>query len=198
VTAPPTWIGLSGTPGVGKTTVAKLLRKRGIAVWDGRKLAKESRAYVGRDRARRTRIVDVLRVARHLRHHAPAAPPVIIDSHWSHEIPGVDAVIVLRLRPRELRARLAKRRWPVAKIAENVEAEGIGIILSETAKRLPAGRIAELDATGLSPEEVVRRLLPFIERADSRLTNLEIGRVDWTPDFLEWSLTATAGSSTRS
>jgi len=187
---------LSGTPGVGKTTVAKLLRKRGLGVWDGRKLAKEARAYVGRDRERRTRIVDVLRVARFLRDNAPSAPPVVIDSHWSHEVPGVNAVIVLRLRPRELRGRLVKRRWPPAKVAENVEAEGIGIILSEAAKRLSPARVAELDATGLTAPEIVDRLLPFIQTYDATKSGLTVGRVDWSKDFEEWARPQSKGAAT--
>ncbi|HEX9816880.1 MAG TPA: adenylate kinase family protein [Candidatus Thermoplasmatota archaeon] len=186
MTGPSPWIGLSGTPGVGKTTVAKLLRKRGIAIWDGRKLAKEARAYVGRDKTRRTRIVDVLVVARYLRLNLPSAPPVIIDSHWAHEIPGVNTVIVLRLHPRQLRERLVKRRWPGAKVSENVEAEGVGIIVSESAKRLPRERIAELDATGLAPQEVLDRLLPFLDSQDPVKTGLEMGNVDWSKDVDEW------------
>ena len=198
MTGPSPWIGLSGTPGVGKTTVAKLLRKRGIAVWEGRKLAKEARAYVGRDKARRTRIVDVLAVARYLRQNIPSAPPVIIDAHWSHEIPGVNTVIVLRLHPRELRARLAKRRWPEPKIAENVEAEGMGLIVSEAAKRLPAERIAELDVTGLEPQAVVDRILSFLSTQDARTSKLLMGATDWSADVDVWAQhKPTAGARTN-
>jgi broad-specificity NMP kinase len=115
---------------------------------------------------------------------------VIIDAHWAHEIPGVNTVIVLRLRPRELRQRLVKRRWPAAKVAENVEAEGIGIILSETAKRLPRERIAELDVTGSTAQEIVDRLLAFITHPDPERSGMTIGSVDWSPDFNEWSSSA--------
>ncbi len=167
--------------------MAKLLRKRGIAIWEGKKLAKEARAYVGRDKKRRTRIVDVLAVARYLRLNIPSAPPVIIDAHWSHEIPGVNAAIILRLRPRELRARLAKRRWPEPKIAENVEAEGVGIIVSEATKRLPPERIAEVDVTGLDALDVVDRILPFLDTQDGRASNLRVGKVDWSTHFEEWA-----------
>lgn len=188
---------MSGTPGVGKTTVAKLLRKRGIATWDGKKLAKEARAYVGRDKERRTRIVDVLAVARFLRDNIPSAPPVIIDAHWAHEIPGVNAAIILRLRPRALRTRLEKRRWPLPKIAENVEAEGVGIIVSEAAKRLPRERIAEIDVTGLDARAVVDRILPFLDTQDGRASNLMVGKVDWSKQFDEWARgQPTAGART--
>lgn len=171
--------------------MAKLLRKRGLAVWDGKKLAKEAHAYVGRDTERRTRIVDVLAVARFLRNNAPSAPPVIIDAHWSHEIPGVHTVIVLRLRPRELRERLTRRRWPAPKVAENVEAEGMGIILSETVQRLPPDAIAELDVTGLGPAEIVERLLPFFDARDPKRAKLTLGQVDWSHDVEEWASTRT-------
>lgn len=141
-----------------------------------------------------------MRVARYLRENHPSAPPVIIDSHWSHAIPGVDPVIVLRLRPRELRRRLEKRRWPIAKVAENVEAEGIGIILSETVTRLDPERIAELDVTGLTAQQVVERLLPFLESLDPTAAGLTMGKVDWSGDVDEWAISrpsAPVGPSRR-
>jgi adenylate kinase len=196
VRAKPRFIALTGTPGVGKTRVATALRKRGFEVVDGNEFARDSKALVGRDRRRKSSIVDLGRIGRALGRRSSKGL-VLLDAHWAHEVPGMHAAIVLRVRPTVLRRRLKRRRYPAAKIAENLEAEGIGIILSEAAERFSVAKVAELDVTGLTAAQIVRRLMPFLRVQDSRLTNLEIGRVDWTADFLEWSLTATAGSSTR-
>lgn len=194
----PIWIALTGTPGVGKTSLARLLRRKGVRVLDGNRLARNAGAIVGLDQRRDSKIVDPKRVARHLRRARRTGSPTLIDSHWAHEVPGLGAAIVLRLRPAMLRQRLARRGWSRSKIAENVEAEGLGVILAETAHRLPRRRVAELDVTGLTAARVARRLRPFLRNRDSRLTNLEIGRVDWTADFSQWSSTGTGASSTPS
>lgn len=178
---------LTGTPGVGKTRVARELRRSGFFVVDGKLLARRSGAIVGWDRRRRSSIVDLRRVGRALRTLRVRGEAVgIVESHWAHEVPGVEAAIVLRCRPRVLEARLRARGWSRAKIRENAEAEALHLILHESLEKLGARRVGELDATRRTPTSAARVLRRVLQDPRRRLMNLEIGRHDWTADILGW------------
>ncbi|MBI2076930.1 MAG: adenylate kinase family protein [Euryarchaeota archaeon] len=184
---PTRWVALTGTPGVGKSTVAAELRKMGFEVVDGKRFAREHGCVVGVDRERRSQIVDPRRVARALRRIYRTASPVrILETHWAHDVPVVDAAIVLRLNPRTLERRLRARRWNRAKVRENLEAEAMGIILHESVENVGRRRVAEVDATKRSARAVARLVAPWLRDPRRRVTNLEIGRVDWTAELLRW------------
>jgi adenylate kinase len=182
------WVALTGTPGVGKSTLAAALRRRGFTVIDGKRFARENRCLVGVDLERRSQIVDVDRVGRALRELAPGEGAVrVLESHWAHEVPGVRRALVLRLHPTKLRARLRKRRWNAAKIHENLLAEALDIILQESVRRLGRGRVGELDTSRLARGAVVERISRVLRAPERELIKLEIGRIDWSEDILRWS-----------
>lgn len=178
---------LTGTPGVGKSRVARELRRRGFFVVDGKRLAQRSGAIVGWDRRRKTSIVDLHGVARALKHvNLPKDGVGVLESHWAHEVPGVGAAIVLRCRPRTLEARLRRRHWPRAKIRENAEAEALHIVLHEAVQRFGRRRVGELDTTRRAPTTLARILQRVLRNPGRHLMNLEIGRLDWRQDILGW------------
>ncbi|MBP7410113.1 adenylate kinase family protein [Methanoculleus sp. 10] len=163
--------GITGTPGTGKTAVAAELERRGHRVV---RLTGTVRPYiVEEDRARQTLVVDVDRWAAEFE-------PVegIVEGHLAHLLP-CDRVVVLRCRPDVLAARLASRNYPEEKIAENVEAEALDVILIETLEEHPGEHVLEVDATALSVSAVADRIEQFIrgERPSS------YGSIDWT-DYL--------------
>lgn len=163
--------GITGTPGTGKTAVAAELERRGHRVV---RLTGTVRPYiVEEDRARQTLVVDVDRWAAEFE-------PVegIVEGHLAHLLP-CDRVVVLRCRPDVLAARLASRNYPEEKIAENVEAEALDVILIETLEEHPGEHVLEVDTTALSVSECADRIEQFIrgERPPS------YGSVDWT-DYL--------------
>jgi adenylate kinase len=182
------WLALTGTPGVGKSTVAALLRRRGLDVVDGKRFAREHDCLVGVDVARRSQIVDLARVGRALRRAYDDEGSVrVLESHWAHEVPGVDAAIVLRLHPTRLRARLRRRRWSEAKVRENLEAEALDIILQESVQRLGKGRVGEIDTTGVVASTIAARVERAVRAPERELMKLEIGRIDWSEELLKWS-----------
>jgi adenylate kinase len=163
--------GITGTPGTGKTAVAAELERRGHRVV---RLTGTVRPYiVEEDRARQTLVVDVDRWAAEFE-------PVegIVEGHLAHLLP-CDRVVVLRCRPDVLAARLASRNYPEEKIAENVEAEALDVILIETLEEHPGEHVLEVDTTALSVSECADRIEQFIrgERPSS------YGSIDWT-DYL--------------
>jgi len=52
-------IALTGTPGTGKTSVSKILQKKGFEVIDLNKVASEKNFLIGRDKKRDSNIVDI-------------------------------------------------------------------------------------------------------------------------------------------
>lgn len=187
MTMPIRWVALTGTPGVGKSSVARSLRRLGFTVVDGNEFAIRHGCVVGYDRRRQSRIVEPAYVGRELLRAFPADDEVrAIEGHWSHDVPGVDAAIVLRLNPRNLERRLRARRWSKAKVRENLEAEVLHVILYESLTRLGDGRVGEIDLTRRSPASAARAIARVLRAPEKRLTNLEIGRVDWTRELLRW------------
>jgi len=143
-----TVIVLTGTPGTGKTAVARLLAKRlGYRHLELNRAIARHRLYSGWDRTRRTYIADMRRVTRYVKKFVTRATNTVVESHLAHELPSqlVDRVVVLRCRPEVLRARLNAKGWPKLKVDENVEAELIGLIAWEARQRHRG--VVEVDAT---------------------------------------------------
>ncbi len=153
-------IALTGTPGCGKTRVAKLLAKTRFVHIDLNKLIAKEKLYSGWDKKRKTWIADIDKVEKFIKAEIKKyGRSVVIDSHISHLLPAsfVDIVVVLRCDPQELEKRLKRKRWNKNKVQENCEAELIGLILFEARKKHK--KVLEIDTTGRTPKQVARKLL---------------------------------------
>ena len=168
-------IAVTGTPGVGKTTIARLLSERlGYEYVDLKDLAVSSGLAEpqGEEMA-----IDVERLPDVARAKLEGKNAVV-DGHLSHFLPA-DVVIVLRTDPRVLAKRLEGRGYSKGKIADNVEAELIDLILVEALER--NDRVLEVDTTGKTPEEVVEEILNLLHSGVRK----RVGVVDWTPYYDE-------------
>jgi len=146
-------ISLTGTPGTGKTEVARLLVKRlGWKLIDLNALADMKNLYKGFDKKRGCKIVDIKCLSGEVEKTAGDA---IIEGHFSHDIP-CDFIIVLRCKPGELRKRLEKRGWSEAKIEENIEAEIMGICREEAAES--GKEFMEIETTNKNTAETVEKI----------------------------------------
>ena len=165
-------VGITGTPGTGKTSVAAELERRGYRVVH---LIDTVRSYIiEEDRQRQTLVVDVERWADEFEPFDG-----IIEGHLAHYLP-CDKVVVLRCRPDILRARLSPREYPPGKVWENVEAETLDIILIETLEEHPGEQVFEVDTTALSIGECADLIEQFIR---GELLS-SYGSIDWT-DYLD-------------
>lgn len=145
---------ITGTPGVGKSTVAARLPIDAPVVHLNDVIAGEG-IDRGRDPDRGSRIADLEALEEWF---AGQPPDVIVESHLSHLLP-VDRVVVLRCHPDELCARLRTRadehEDPDAMIAENAEAERLDLVLAEAVDRHGRDRVYEIDTTDRPVENVV-------------------------------------------
>lgn len=149
-------IALTGSPGVGKTTVATLgSRLHAWKVVDVKQWALDVGLAEDFDEHDQAHVVDVEGLA--LEHEWEQAPQVttVYEGHLAHLLP-VDAAWVLRCDPRVLRPRLEARAYSRAKVVENLEAEALDIILQECLDRF--ADVTAVDATRRSPEEVLSKL----------------------------------------
>jgi len=128
----------------------------------------------GDDEERDARIIDVDRWAAEF-------VPVdgFVEGHFAHLLP-CDRVVVLRCRPDELKARLARRKYREAKIRENVEAEALDACLIETVEEHDPSHIFELDTTGLDAGVCADRIERFVRGEIPP----DFDHIDWT-SFLE-------------
>ncbi len=95
-----------------------------------------------------------------------------------HVVPRlkVEGAMVLRCEPSVLRERLERRGYPHKKVRDNVEAELIGVVASET--RRAFGKVGELDTTSAVPDEVAVAIWHAAkERSWGGL------RIDWTRNY---------------
>lgn len=145
-------IAISGTPGTGKTGVAKLLAKRlGWKLIGLNRLAARKGLYAGYDRGRKCRIVDIGGLAKEVRKLAKTTENLVLESHYAHDMP-CDFAVILHANPRELRKRMEAKGWSRKKIEENVLAEIMDVCRTEA---LEQGRnILDIDTTKKTPRKV--------------------------------------------
>ncbi len=144
------FVALTGTPGVGKTTVARILRGRGYDVLDLNQLAEEKNFITGYDEKRDSNIVDVEELDDYIRSHN-TKKDLIIEGHLSHLL-SVESAIILRCDPIVLGERLKAKGWQENKIKENVAAEILDVIKIEAFEMLD--KVFEIDTTRKTAEEV--------------------------------------------
>ncbi|HOW16017.1 adenylate kinase family protein [Methanosarcina sp.] len=179
-------IGLTGTPGTGKTSVSKLLEKRrGWKVIYLNDLIKEEHLYTEVDEKRDAVVADMELIQSRLGEIIDEMEKgsingiVILESHLAHYI--TDIVIVLRAYPPELKKRLEKRGYSEEKINENAEAESIDLILAEAFEWCK--KVFEVNTTGRTAEETAADVEKII---DNLLAGKEDELQEYAPGSLDW------------
>ncbi len=145
---------ITGTPGVGKSTIASRLAIDAPVVHLNDVVDAEG-IDRGRDPVRGSKVVDLDALAAWF---AVQPADVVVESHLAHVLP-VDRVVVLRCHPDELRTRLHNRAAehddPDAMIDENAEAERLDLVLAEAVERHGRDKVYEIDTTDRPVDAVV-------------------------------------------
>ena len=146
---------LTGTPGVGKTTISSLLADVGYHVETTEEIAE------------RFGCIDDIEWKN------DPIKPTVIDGHLSHLLP-VDCVVILRCSPSVLRTRLSGRSYEEEKIAQNVDWEILGSAWPEIDDTPPA---IEFDTSSNGVETVFQRIIDWL--ADGFKPRRPLRLIDW-------------------
>jgi len=176
-------IALTGTPGTGKTTIAELLKKTyHYTVLSQNQIALEHDFIIDFDEKRNSKNLDLLALDNYLQKHHQSDEPIILDGHATHLLKSVSKVLILRCHPQELKRRLQTRDWSSEKIAENLEAEALDVILCETVEFHQEDDLFEIDTTNHIPHETAEAIHRIIQNSFAATPNYKIGRIDWTEE----------------
>ncbi|HWQ44971.1 MAG TPA: adenylate kinase family protein [Methanosarcina barkeri] len=175
-------IGLTGTPGTGKTSVSSFLeKKRHWKVIHLNDMIKEEHLYSEIDEKRDTVVADMELIRERLAEiiNGKDNEVIILESHLAHYI--ADIIIILRACPPELKMRLKTRGYSEEKIRENIEAEALDVILVEAFEWCK--RVFEIDTTGKSIEETGQDIEKIVDHIlsgnEEELSDYEPGSIDW-------------------
>lgn len=173
-------IAITGTPGVGKSTVSKILAKD-YKVIDIHSYAEEHGLFEEFDEEAGSYDVDVEKLNDSLKDQMNKDEVIFLDGHLSHFV-DCDLIYVLRCDPKVICERLEKRGYDRKKILENVQTEVLDIILSES---VDSGiRTYEIDCTDLNPEQVADKIKTTFNLSND--ISLTPGKVDWTSEMDQW------------
>ena len=166
---------ITGTPCTGKTTIASKLNGRLIKIND---LARSHGFIMGVDEYKGYEIIDIEKLSAYLHELIRNCDEtLIVEGHVAHLLDGADKIIVLRVHPDKLKARLEARNYSEAKIRENLEAEALGVCSAEAYDKY-GEKTQEINATDLSIDEIVGTVEGII--ADD--VTCPVGEID----FMDW------------
>lgn len=172
---------ISGTPCVGKTTLASELSKRlGANLVKINELAINNNLVLGIDDKKDYKIIDIDKldvVLGKIIDKLDSDKLLIVEGHLSHLCSGADRVIILRVHPSILEKRLASREYSESKIRENLEAEALDVCGME-AYETYGEDVCEIDVSNLAIDEIINQVVDVIfDKKD-----FPFGEID----FLDW------------
>jgi len=171
---------VTGTPGVGKTTVSHKLASKLDALYIGiTELVKKQKLITSVDEERKTLIADTEKVSKQLQEIlAKAEGSIIIEGHYAVDVvpkKDVNTVFVLRRDPRELKSALEKRGYEEKKLWENLAAEILDVCLLDALSACGSDKVCEIDVSGKTVEAVVEEMILVLEKRN----DCRHGIVDW-------------------
>ena len=164
---------LTGTPGTGKTTVSKKLSKKVIHLSDLYKNSSSKKNSEGEW------LVDLQKM--NVIVQKEIEDDIVIEGHFAHLMDNIEQIIVLRCDPRELRKRMEERDYNEDKIKENIEAEAIGLILSESIDYIGKNNVIQLDTSHtdiMSIAKIVEKYMDGKIKVDEE--------IDYSERILDW------------
>lgn len=171
---------ITGTPCVGKTTIAKALSAKLDAGYINlTDYAKANNLILEEDKERDTLIIDEEKMPQKISEtiNASIKKSIVIDGHYASAVTPTEhvaLVFVLRRNPKELKQFMEKRGYTGSKLWENLQAEILDVCLGE-AMETHAGRVSELDVTGKTVDQVVTDIVDVLEKRKVCF----VGTIDW-------------------
>jgi adenylate kinase len=168
-------IGITGSPGTGKKTIAKELSKNmNIDVFDINKFIIENNLA---EYEEGQLIVDNLKDVRERIDHEFIGKKFIIIGHLLPEVIPEETllkVIVLRCEPDILMDRYNERNYDELKIRDNIVSELIGTIHYDTVMKYGDDKTFEIDVSNKNVKNIIDEIIMIIN--DERTSK---DRIDW-------------------
>lgn len=166
---------ITGNPGVGKHTVAKIVAKKlDLELIDINAVAIKKNAIIKKDKI--GYVIDLKKLSSLLRKEITRKCLVV-----GHLAPYVlkktdpTLVIVLRRSPYELEKVYSIRGYNKQKTTNNISSEIIGVCLYDAIKRFGKNKVAEVDSTTRKVENITKKIISIINGKSKRST----GKIDW-------------------
>lgn len=156
---------VSGTPGTGKTRVAKLVSgNSNFKYININKLIKLNKIFNSYDKKRKCYVIDIKKLNKSLiKLITNSKENLILDSHLSHFLPKkyVNLCIITKCSIKKLKTRLKKRRYNKLKLKENIESEIFNVCLIEAKEN--NHKILVIDTTKGVKKVNIKYLLNYID-----------------------------------
>jgi len=171
---------VTGTPGVGKTMVSKVLAERleglYISLTD---IVKRENLRLYMDSERDTIVADLRVLSDRVSNIInESSCDVVVDGHYASEVVSSEVVsyaFVLRIEPDKLRQRLRERGYSEEKVLENLASEILDVCLFDAVARYGVEKVDEIEVTYKDVDEVIEEILAVLNGR----TKAKSGKVDW-------------------
>jgi adenylate kinase len=172
---------VTGTPCVGKTSVARLLASKLDALClNLTDLAIHENLTIGKDEERGSTIVDEERMEKRIGEIVKKTDKenIIVDGHYAVNVVPlrlITSVFVLRRDPVELRKLMEQSGFSGRKLFENLASEILDVCLVDALNMVDQRKVCEINVTGRSVEETVQEILLLADNPH----DCRVGVVDW-------------------
>lgn len=169
---------ITGVPGTGKSTVAKILcNLLDAKEIDLLELARQRKIITGYDPEAGSMVVDETKINPIIKKIIKPDKNYIIASHLAHFVsPKISKIcIVLRCNPLILEKRLQKRGYLKGKIHDNMMCEYLDCCLIEALKVGHRRHLHEIDTTNKTPSQVSKEIIDVLKRKKKH----SFGNVKW-------------------
>jgi adenylate kinase len=171
---------ITGNPGVGKHTSAKLIAKkfRGSKIIDINEVALVNNAILD-DNDKYGISIDIKKVSKLIAQETKTnAEGLILVGHLAPYVIGpgrITIAIVLRRSPYELISVFQQRHYTSEKARENIASEILGVSLYDSIMSFGKDKIAEIDTTGEIPAQTSTKIISLLQKK----LRPQVGFVDW-------------------
>ena len=172
---------ITGNPGVGKHTCAKFVsEKLGKAklIDINRVILSNNAITLPTSAVKGIGEIDVKKTEKLILEEIKKAKDVVIVGHLAPYVlrtTGIDLVAVLRRSPYQLAKIFRQRKYTPMKMKENIAAEILGITLYDSVETFGKERVAELDTTGKTPQDIANDIVSKLQKKSRK----QIGIIDW-------------------
>jgi adenylate kinase len=172
---------ITGNPGVGKHTCAKFVsEKLGKAkmIDINRVILSNNAVTLPTSAVNGIGEINVKKTEKLILEEIKKTKDVVIVGHLAPYVlrtTGIDLVAVLRRSPYQLAKIFRQRKYTPMKMKENIAAEILGITLYDSVETFGKERVAELDTTGKTPQDIAKDIVSKLQKKSRK----QVGIIDW-------------------